>query len=194
MESIRMEKRYNRSPIIALTGHTNIEKALDLKLIDDTGQKYNQAAFSEVFKMMSEKLSIYDKPVLVSGMARGADEVFAFYAIKHNLELILSIPNSITWHKNRGLSRGLRAQAIFYDYILEYNKLTIYEIKKDYNNNIYQFANFARNQHMVDISDGVFSFKSYESTGTNDCIKRAEEQNKYLGNIYYKPNELENKW
>jgi hypothetical protein len=78
----------------------------------------------------------------------------------------------------------MRAQAIFYDYILSYDKLEIFEIKKIYNNKEYYFANFARNQHMVNISDGVYCFKSYNSSGTDDCIKRAKEQNKFLGNIY----------
>jgi predicted Rossmann fold nucleotide-binding protein DprA/Smf involved in DNA uptake len=169
---------------IALTGHTNIEKALGYNLIETNGREYNQDAFKELYNYIDNAIKKYDKPTLISGMARGADEVFAIYAIKNNLPLILSIPNSVNWHKNRGLSRSMRAQAIFYDYILSYDKLEIFEIKKVYNNNEYYFANFARNQHMVDISDGIFCFKSYNSSGTDDCIKRAKEQNKFLGNIY----------
>jgi len=172
--------------ILSLTGHTNIEKALGKELIDKHGCKYNQIAFKQAFEIISKKILEYNNPTLVSGMARGADEVFAFIAIYFNLNLILSVPNSVYWHKNRQFSRNFRAQAIFYDYILHYRNLTIHEIKKDYNGEIYPFANFARNQHMVDISDGVFSFKSYESTGTNDCIKRAKQQNKFLGNLYTK--------
>jgi hypothetical protein len=36
---------------------------------------------------------------------------------------------------------------------------------------------------MVDISDGVFCYKSYDSTGTDDCIKRAKLQSKFVGNL-----------
>lgn len=169
---------------IAITGHTNIEKSLNLLLIADNGQKYNEDAFKKVFNYISEGLKKYNNPTIISGMARGVDEVFAFYAIKNNLPLILSVPNSIKWHKNRNLSRNMRAQAVYYDKILDYDKLEIYEIKKEYNGNTYPFANFARNQHMVDIADGIFSFKTYDSTGTDDCIKRAKQQQKYLGNLY----------
>jgi len=160
--------------------------------LQPNGKKYNKEAFIKTYKMIEEALKGYKQITIISGMARGADEVFAFYAIKNNLPLILSIPNSVHWHKNRDLSRNMRAQAIYYDKILNYNKLTIYEIKKDYNGNIFHFANFARNQHMVDIADMVFSFKSYNSSGTDDCIKRAKEQNKYIGNIYKE--DLSDEW
>jgi predicted Rossmann fold nucleotide-binding protein DprA/Smf involved in DNA uptake len=176
--------------ILAITGHTNIEKAVGLPLKYPNGIKYDKKAFDIVYSKIETHLKNYcsshnidfSSLTFVSGMARGIDEVFAILAIRNNLNLILSIPSSIQWHKNREFSRNMRAQAIYYDRILSYQKLTIFEIKKSYNNAY--FVNMARNQHMVDISDGVFSFKSYNSSGTDDCIRRAKKSDKYLGNIF----------
>lgn len=174
---------------IAFTGHTNIEKA-NGKGLGQNGSLYN----SEILKQVVDEITFvlsnwclengipFNEVEVICGMARGVDEVVASMAIQHNLKLILAIPNSIGWHKNRGLSRGIRAQAVYYDYILEYNKLEIHEIKKDYGTG-HPFANFARNQFMVDIADGVFSYKKYESTGTDHCIKAAEKRGNYYGNI-----------
>ena len=174
---------------IAFTGHTNIEKA-NGKGLGQNGSLYN----SEILKLVIDEVTFvlsnwclengvsFNEVEVISGMARGLDEVVALMAIQNNLKLILAIPNSIGWHKNRGLSRGVRAQAVHYDYILGYDKLEIYEIKKDYGTG-HPFANFARNQFMVDIANGVFSYKKYESTGTDHCIKAAEKRGNYYGNI-----------
>jgi hypothetical protein len=179
---------------IAITGHTNIEKCIGIDLINN-GDIYNGETFKIVYStilsglnnyLINNKMSLNDI-TFISGMARGVDEIWAAIAIHYYQPLIISVPNSVKWHKDRPPSRGTRAQAIYYDWILNYSRLTIQEIKKDYNspNNIeiYPYANAARNQHMVDIADGVFSFKRYDSTGTDDCIKRAQKQNKYLGNL-----------
>lgn len=175
---------------IAITGHREIEKALKYK-VNNVGEKYNVEAFNEVYNLFSNKIQAIceEKKIalqdltLISGMARGADEVLAIFAIRNNLPLILSIPGSIKWHKDRGLSKGFRAQAIYYNKILLYPKLTIFEIQKNYNGNNYSLVNIARNQHMIDIADGIISFSRYSSTGTNDGIARAKKANKYLGNI-----------
>lgn len=175
--------------IIAFTGHTNIEKALGRQL-DGSGESYNENSFNQIVYDISMVIQNYceikkidpKSITIVSGMARGVDEAAAFYAIWNNLPLILSIPNSVSWHKTRPLSRGIHAQAISYDVILAYDKLTIYEIKKDYGQG-HPFANFARNQHMVDISDAILSYKKYDSTGTDHCIKAAKKKGNYLGNI-----------
>lgn len=135
--------------------------------------------------------------VLISGMARGVDEIFADYAIKNNLPLILSIPNSIQWHSTRGERKGGgRAQALNYDDILNYvrNRISngdkesnIYEIKKDYKSPLsdekYRFANFARNQHMIDMSSIFISYKNYNSSGTDHAINAAKKSKKYYGNV-----------
>lgn len=36
---------------------------------------------------------------------------------------------------------------------------------------------------MVDIATDVVSFKQYDSTGTDHCIKYAKKECKYIGNI-----------
>jgi hypothetical protein len=179
---------------VAITGHANLEKALGYEMTDPEGQAYNQNMYFHVMFEMAEALARISEKMniplsefeLISGMARGVDELFALTAHFHNIPLILSIPNSIKWHKHRDLTRDFRAQAIHYDFILQSPVLKkYYEIKKDYDNGSYQFANFARNQHMVDISDIVISYKvlGYDSTGTDDCIKRAQKINKYYGNV-----------
>jgi hypothetical protein len=178
---------------LAITGHTNIEKAVGLELKYPNGSNYDKNAFEQVYTEIETGLKSFCKEknidfqtlTLISGMARGVDEVFAIVAIRNNLELILSIPGSIHWHKNRGLSRDMRAQAVYYDKILKYEKLTEkYEISKNYNGETFYLVNLARNQHMVDIADGVFCFKAYDSTGTDDCIKRAKKKGNFLGNLH----------
>lgn len=180
--------------IIAITGHANIEKALGMELLTEDGSSYNHDAYKKVYhdiiqaliKICDKHNITFNQLTLVSGMARGVDEIFAAIAIHYKLPLILSIPSSIRWHKDRDPSRGIRAQAVYYDYILKQpNIIKIFEIKKNYNNGNYHFVNMARNQHMVDIANIVISYRvsTYDSNGTDDCIKRAKEQNKYYGNV-----------
>lgn len=45
-------------------------------------------------------------------MARGVDEIFALIAIKHNLPLIICVPNNLNWYKNK-LIEGRKIQAFF---------------------------------------------------------------------------------
>jgi len=174
---------------IAFTGHTNIEKATGGKLISE-GSSYSEGVFEKLIAEFDRFIINYCKEnslkfqdiEIISGMARGVDEVAAIMAIRNNWNLILAIPNSIEWHKNRELSRGVKAQAIFYDYILNSNPKEIHEIKKDYGFG-HQYANFARNKFMVDIADIVVSYKKYSSTGTDHCINAAIKKGNYYGNI-----------
>lgn len=183
--------------ILAITGHTNIEKAIGKELKYQNGQKYDSQAFEIVLseiesglkKYCSENDILFEDLTLVSGMARGIDEIFAILAIRNKLKLILSIPGSIKWHSTRSLSRNMRAQAVYYSKILAYEKIVaIYEVSKTYNNENWPLVNLARNQQMVDIANGVFCYKAYDSTGTDDCIKRAKKANKFLGNFCTKSN------
>lgn len=177
---------------IAITGHTNIEKACDLELVSPNGTKYNREALeiliSNIDIFVANLLQQHElskkQLTLISGMARGVDEAFAIFAIRNQIPLILSIPGSLDWHSKRGLSRGMRAKAIYYPQIVSApNIIGIYEISKSYGQGGHQFVNMARNQHMVDIADGVISYKSYDSSGTDDCIERAVLAGKYLGNV-----------
>jgi len=111
---------------VAITGHTNIEKAVGRELKYDHGVFYDKVAFDLVYaeietnlhKFCEERNIKFENLTFISGMARGVDEVFAILAIRNKLPLILSIPGSVSWHKNRGFSRGMRAQAVYYDKII----------------------------------------------------------------------------
>lgn len=172
----------------------------ELNLNNKISSEYDIVVYKKVYNEISEMVDRFcgkeqikkENLVLISGMARGADEIFAIYAMKNNLPLILSIPASIEWHKNRGFSRGIRAQAIQYDEIVEYvqNRIKdgcpyskINEIPKIYRGKEYKFVNFARNQNIIDESEYVISYKKRASVGTSDAIKLAEEAGKYYGNV-----------
>lgn len=167
---------------LAFTGHTNIEKAYNVEYFPNV---YNKFALENCYKMIQSKILNFKEKFgyvqVISGMARGVDEVAAMVAIKHNLDLILAVPHSVEWHKNRK-DQGKRLQAIYYDDILKYRKVQVFEVKKNYGEG-HKYANFARNAFMVDLSDQVVSFKAYDSTGTDHCIAYAKKRNKYHSNI-----------
>lgn len=170
---------------LAFTGHTNIEKCYGIEQIPE---KYNPEAFESCYLDIKNYIVSYikkyqnEKIIIVTGMARGVDEVAGLVAIDLNLPIICSVPHSVEWHKNRENTSKGRVQAIFYDKFIEYPRSTWVEIKKSYSGG-HQFANFARNCFMVDIAADVVSFKQYDSTGTDHCIKYAKKENKYIGNI-----------
>ena len=175
---------------IAITGHLDIERCFNIK--ENSNHIYNEEAYKKTYKQIEEYLNnickeknIHFKDLeLISGMARGVDEIFAHIAIINKLKLIICIPKSIEFHKNKIVKEtpDIKIQAIDYERILLYENIKIYEVDNNLNMGGYGYF-LARNQVMVDLSDYVISFKRYESTGTNDCIYRAKEQNKYLGNI-----------
>ncbi|MDA3052716.1 hypothetical protein OFO01_04530 [Campylobacter sp. JMF_01 NE2] len=172
--------------VIALTGHVKIEKALSLPVVDETLRTYNEEAYEiakkDIFNALKKEIpNIENEDVIfVSGMARGGDEIFADIAIELNKKLILCVPNSIKWHKRQ------KKSAIKYDEILQYNKVEVREIKKDYNGGNYHFGYLARNQAMVDLIDDegfLLAFYRYNSSGVLNTIKRAEEANKKIVKI-----------
>jgi len=182
---------------IGFTGHTNIEKANNQELYNN-GIIYNE----EILDFVKEELMLAINQIkelknienigIVSGMARGVDEVAAIIAMELNIPLILSIPNSVSWHISRPFSRGVKAQAINYKKILDYvnNRIKngcpyskINEIKKEYIGKVYKYANEARNQNIIDASNIVVSYLKYPSSGTLDGIDKAKKKNKYYNNI-----------
>jgi len=177
--------------IIGFTGHVNIEECFG-KILNNNGINYDEESYNKVYNhieiAINKILKNFNKELkditIVSGMARGVDEIAADFAINNKLDLILSIPGSIERHKNRSFSRGLKAQAIKYEEILKYkNIIKINEIKKEYGGIKYIFPEFARNKNIIDESDIVISYKVKESNGTNDAIKQAIKTKKYYGNI-----------
>lgn len=204
MNNLEFKKDKNKY-YLAITGHADIESAFaDNK--EEIG--YNSETFNKVETYIDEMINAIIKYknvslqniVFISGMARGVDEIFAIYAVKHKLSLQLFVPNSVNWHQFRDLrANGTRAQAYDYQYIVDYVKekntlgdynSQIFEIRKEYNGELYKFANFARNQAMVDNCDNLISVLVNSSSGTEDCIKRGKDTNKYLGNcITFKQNQ-----
>lgn len=171
---------------IGITGHIKIEKACKKKYSGD-GSEYDTECFNKVFSEIENFLLEYFNNDLAShtfysGMARGVDEIFGLIAIKHNAPLVLVLPNSLKWHKNLKAADGnMRAQAVQYDYILEYKNLKdILEIKKNYNGASFWCGNFARNQALLDNTDIMFSYKRYDSGGTIHCISLCKKQNHKL--------------
>jgi len=177
--------------VVAVTGHVDIE-AVFRRAPPLGGAAYDP----EVRLRVGEELACYLETVLcerrgiapssltiVSGMARGVDELAAFYAMDHDLPLICVVPNSVRWHQSRPAVKGVRAQAIEYPRILAYERVQVVEVKKDYRGGPYPYANFARNQALVDIADEVISWKRRDSAGTEDCIQRARDAGKYFGNV-----------
>ena len=168
--------------IIGATGHVNIEKALNINPKKEDLSEYDENLLDNMYKKLNELFNGLKNITFISGMARGWDEIIALYAMKRNYNLILAVPNSIQWHKNRKGKQ--RTQAILYDRILEYKKVKINEIKKNYNNKFYYYGYFARNQFIADNSDVLLAFYGYKSGGTLDCIKRAKKLNKCILNFY----------
>lgn len=176
---------------LGITGHRDIEKVFGADM-PSNGNRYDQESFEKIYKLVFKKvvgiikdMNLKREEILfVSGMARGADEVLALLAMKLNVDLMITVPNSVEWHKNRGASNGFRAQAIYYDSILEYKKLvSSLEIKKNYKGGNYKYAALARNQSIIDESTAILSVFGYYSNGTADAIKRAEEADIYAGNV-----------
>jgi len=191
-------KKIENKFYLAITGHANIEKAVHETSVYNGYNEEVYKKFELDVKLAIEKICLkynlkQENLVLISGMARGVDEIFALYAVQHNLDLILAVPNSVWWHKNRDpRNDGTKAQAEKYEEILKYVKTKekektgsgIFEIKKNYRGKEYQYANFARNDFMVFNSDGIISHKIDKSPGTSHAVESAIAAGKYLGNIY----------
>ena len=181
---------------LAFTGHTNIEKCYGEKQIPD-GFSYNTNCIGGIGNDSANKLYTQIKKAIIKfiescpvgkkiriivGMARGVDEIAGIVAMDMGLDIVCCVPHSIMWHANRVPTNKGIVQALFYDRFLKYDKAFWFEIKKNYSSG-WPFANFARNAFMVDLADKVLSFKCYDSSGTDHCIKLAKKVNKYAGNI-----------
>jgi len=164
--------------IIGITGHANIETPFDKAYEPEV---YDREVYNRVYNDLVDFLEEEDPEIICcSGMARGVDELFALAAIELNRKLIICVPKSVSWHKNLKTheSRG-RAQAISYSAILEYeNLIEIHEVSAT--EDVFN----VRNQKIVDVSDRVYSYHLFESRGTMDCIRRAEAESKYVGNLF----------
>lgn len=179
--------------VIGFTGSRDIEDQNNIELLNK-GLTYNDKAYNLVYKeidiavkyiLLENNLTFKDIKI-DSGMARGFDEVRALYRMDRKIPLILSVPESVIHHKNK-TSKKIKTQAIKYNQILKYvenNKESeIFEIKDEYNGDKYKYANFARNQNIVDNSNVIISYMKKHSNGTYDCIQRRKKKKIYLGDI-----------
>lgn len=179
--------------VIGFTGSRDIEDQNNMELLNK-GLTYNDKTYNLVYKeidiavkyiLLENNLTFKDIKI-DSGMARGFDEVRALYRMDRKIPLILSIPESVIHHKNK-TSKKIKTQAIKYNQILKYvenNKESeIFEIKDEYNGDKYKYANFARNQNIVDNSNVIISYMKKHSNGTYDCIQRRKKKKIYLGDI-----------
>lgn len=171
---------------IGITGHCNIEAIHEQNDLDTF--VYNQFAFSKTFLEIETFIFKYIKEnnitnfCFVSGMARGVDEIFALIAIKYNIPLILCIPKELIWYRNK-LVDNRKIQALNFNFILNYkNIISIIESTENFNKGNYGYF-LSRNSDIIKQSNIIFSYKKYDSIGTNDCINKAILQNKYGGNI-----------
>ena len=181
---------------LAFTGHTNIEKCYGEKQLPD-GFSYNCSevngigddAVNKLYRQIKKAIEKFNemtpngiKPRVIVGMARGLDEIAGIVAMDMDLEIVCCVPHTIEWHATRPPTNKGYVQARYYNRFLNYPKAFWIEVKKTYSSG-WPFANFARNALMVDIANKVLSFKCYDSTGTDHCIKLAKKANKYAGNI-----------
>ena len=180
---------------LAFTGHTNIEKcygeiqtpfgcSYNCVIINGQGNDSANKLYRQIKKTIEKFINSNPNltPRVIIGMARGVDEIAGLVAMDMDLDIVCCVPHSINWHQFREPTNKGRVQAIFYDRFLNYPKALWIEIKKTYSSG-WHFANFARNAFMVDFANKVISFKCYDSTGTDHCIKYAKNENKYAGNI-----------
>lgn len=159
--------------------YRQIKKAIELFIWQNT---QNELQFVSIDKPMKPVQAPKKIPRIIVGMARGVDEIAGIVAMDMGLPIVCCVPHSIAWHSKREPTNKGMVQALLYNRFLNYSNATWFEIKKSYSVG-WPFANFARNAFMVDIADKVISFKCYDSTGTDHCIKYAKSLNKYSGNI-----------
>ena len=169
--------------------YTQIKKAI-IKFIE-SNYVINGATFETMlipdggldkWKEVNGPAKLNKKVRIIVGMARGVDEIAGIVAMDMGLDIVCCVPHTIQWHSTRPPTNKGYVQAREYNRFLNYPKSFWIEVKKTYSSG-WPFANFARNAAMVDLGDKVLSFKCYDSTGTDHCIKLAKKAGKYAGNI-----------
>ena len=148
------------------------------------GYNLNDPRYKELFKLFKELLIENNCTEAITGMALGADILFALAVIKlkcegYNIKLHCAIPcrhHSDKWAYD---------SKVLYNYILksaDYVKLVSDEEYKPW---LMQ----KRNEYMVDQSDKVIAVWDGSKSGTYNCVKYAEKQNKEI--IVINPKDIE---
>lgn len=156
-----------------------------------TGERSLQVADKEVIAYATEQIdNILDRAIAkygddlrgMTGMAEGADALFAARLIAKNVKFTAAVPNkgygSYYWGRNSVTGKARFKKFMEY---LEAADQVVYVMEDAHNtNDLYLkgvHSNFIRNQYMVDNAD-YFLVYNPESRGTSDCLKRIKASNK----------------
>ena len=145
---------------VALTGHRP-DKLYGYDLYGD--ERYQKLA-NQILKVLRDS----NATCCISGMALGADTLFALIALKNGFNLECAIPcrnHSSKWLKS--------SRDMYDDIISKANKVTLVT-DAPYNPYLMQ----VRNQYMVDNCDLLIAIWDGTSGGTGNCVKYAKSVNK----------------
>lgn len=159
--------------IIAVTGHrpAKLNKEYD----------YNGPCSDFVRDQLTNCL-LDKKPTLgISGMALGADTIFAQVCLKHKIPLLAAIP-----FKNQEARWSEQQRKLYYS-LLDRASDVVVVSPGDYSLEKMQI----RNQYMVDRCDTLIAVFDGTKGGTKNTVQYALQQHKPI--IYIDPNEFDRK-
>lgn len=163
-----MEHRYS----IAVTGHRP-NKLFGYNLHDK--RWINLGWLMRAF-ILSKHNEYSEKITCISGMALGADQLFALVALKlrdqgFDIKVVAALPckNQNIWADDR-----------YWRYIMKKADEKVYVSKGTYT----PWCMQKRNEYMVDNSDILLAVWDGSPGGTANCIKYAKKVNKDVVNIY----------
>ena len=148
------------------------------------GYNLNDPRYKELFKLFKELLIENNCTEAITGMALGADILFALVVIQlkcegYNIKLHCAIPcknHSKLWNKD---------SQVLYNNILKNADIVKLVSDEEYKPYLMQ----KRNEYMVDNADKVIAVWDGSKSGTYNCIKYAKKQNKEI--IVINPNDIE---
>lgn len=148
------------------------------------GYNLNDPRYKKLFKRFKELLIENNCTEAITGMALGADMLFALAVIKlkregYNIKLHCAIPcrnHNENWNQD---------SKILYNHILKNADIVKLVSDEDYKPYLMQ----KRNEYMVDNADKVIAVWDGSKSGTYNCVKYAEKQNKEI--IVINPNDIE---
>lgn len=147
------------------------------------GYNLNDSRYKKLFKKFKDLL-IEDCTEAITGMALGADTLFALAVIKlkqegYDIKLHCAIPcrnHSKNWNNS---------DQTLYNYILKNADEVKLVSDEDYRPYLMQ----KRNEYMVDHADKVIAVWDGSKGGTYNCVKYAEKQDKEI--IVINPKDME---
>lgn len=148
------------------------------------GYNLNDTRYKKLFKQFKELLIESNCTEAITGMALGTDMLFALAVIKLkqegiDIKLHCAIPcrnHSSKWNQD--------SQAL-YNFILKNADMVKLVSDEDYKPYLMQ----KRNEYMVDNADKVIAVWDGSKSGTYNCVKYAEKQNKEV--VVINPKDIE---